>query len=101
MPHQEVPVLLKSVKDFILHFLIYAVLSILILLAKTNFKKSKVDFITLVKTIVFCFVFGLSLEIIQEFVVSGRHFQISDVVFNSLGTLVIWPINSFLFKPVG
>ena len=43
--------------------------------------------------VIFCFLLGLIIEVIQEKFVAGRHFEWGDVLFNSLGTLLILGLN--------
>ena len=98
MPGNEVPLMLKSVADYVLHFLIYAMLGILSLLGANGFSKIKISTRLLWQIVLICSVLGLSIEIIQETFIDGRHFQLSDLTFNTLGVFLILPLNRFVLK---
>lgn len=98
MPGNEVPAMLKSVADFLLHFLIYATLGVLCVYGANRFSKFKISNATLWRIVIICSAMGLAIEIIQESFIDGRHFQLSDLFFNTLGVFLSVPLNHFLLK---
>ena len=62
----------------------------------TRFSLVKISRKQTLQVLIMCSVLGIMLELIQEFVIPGRHFQMSDVLFNTLGVLIIIPLNLFV-----
>jgi len=93
IPGEEVPGVLKSIRDIVLHFTIYAGLSILCFFGLNRFSRSSLPLRKVYAIVIFCFLLGLIIEVIQEKFVAGRHFEWGDVLFNSLGTLLILGLN--------
>lgn len=71
------------------HFLFYFLMSFLLLqylkIAKKFESRSSTQFLF---TIVICILYGTVLEVLQEMMNWGRHFEWNDILFNSLGTSV-------------
>ena len=98
MPGKELPNFLLSAEDALLHFGIYLGQSVLLLFAFNHYtlqsiKNGKVFFILAIT-----FLLGAFIEFVQENFVAGRHFEWSDIFFNTLGAAVIILINYFLKK---
>ena len=89
MSSAELPNMLVSVRDFILHFTIYAALAWLAYFGQNKFTRQKLPFKNLLIIIAACLLLGLCLEILQELFAKGRHFEVIDILFNSMGTLLI------------
>lgn len=90
MPSAELPNVLVSVRDFILHFSIYAVLACLAYFGQNKFSFQKLPSKNLGIVIAACVLLGLCLEVLQELFAKGRHFEVSDILFNSLGTMLVF-----------
>ena len=89
LPSAEIPNSLISVQDFILHFLIYSALGMLLYFGANRYTMQKLPAKGLQKILAICVSLGLSLEILQELFAAGRHFELSDILFNTLGAMVV------------
>lgn len=98
LPQQEVPSFLLSMRDFVLHFAIYFALSYLSLFGVNRMSWSKISKSQLTNIIIICSGLGILLEVVQETLVPGRHFQWSDILFNTIGVLLVLPFNRFVLK---
>ena len=96
MPSIEVPSMLKSISDFVLHFSIYGALSLLIFLGFTRFTFYSIALKKVNLVMVFCILLGLAIELIQEKFIPGRQFEWSDVLFNSLGSMLVAALNKIV-----
>ena len=85
-------------KDYLLHFGIYATLGLLGVIGYGRFTLSSIPKNQLINVVVFCTVLGILLEVVQETLVPGRHFQWSDLIANTLGVFFVLPINRYLLK---
>ena len=75
--------------DIFVHTFLYAVLFFLLsvgFLKQTTFKNLKIY--TLRKTFFISVVFGALIEVLQATVFINRSFQLSDIVFNTVGALL-------------
>ena len=75
--------------DIFVHTFLYAVLFFLLsvgFLKQTTFKSIKIY--TLRKTFFISLVFGALIEVLQATVFINRSFQLSDIVFNTVGALL-------------
>lgn len=75
--------------DIFVHSFLYAVLFFLLsvgFLKQTTFKSLKIY--TLRKTFFISVVFGALIEVLQATVFINRSFQLSDIVFNTVGALL-------------
>lgn len=75
--------------DIFVHTVLYAVLFFLLavgFLKQSTFKHLKV--FTLRKTFLICVVYGTVIELLQETIFINRFFQISDIIFNTVGALI-------------
>ena len=66
--------------DKIGHFGMYAIMSIISFKAFVNWANAKI--------FLFCFTFGILMEILQYAFFPGRYFEWSDIMANALGALV-------------
>lgn len=96
MPGKELPEMLKSAKDYVLHFSIYAVLGLLFVGAINKFSLRPIAKGSALLVFFGAMAMGIAIEIGQETLVQGRHFQWSDVFFNTLGISVLFVANALL-----
>ena len=96
MPSVKIPSALASIQDFILHFLIYGALGVLAYFGANKFSRTKVSSKTLLNILFLCFLLGLIIEILQEYLAQGRHFELRDIAFNTLGVLLTLLMHQFL-----
>ncbi len=96
MSSDELPGFLISAQDVLLHFLIYMGFGFLMVFGANVFTLKKVATPFLFFTIAFSFIMGLAIEFIQGSFIEGRQFEWSDVLFNTLGSLLVFPLNWFL-----
>lgn len=84
----SVPKVSFKASDKIGHFLAYACLSFVTLveLAK-HFRWSKQTSRLLIRSLPFCVGYGILMEFLQASPISNRHFEIADMVANTLGAL--------------
>lgn len=94
MPGPDLPSLLVSIKDFILHFGIYLGLGLLLWLGANQFTTQPVPYTTVALLFFTAFFMGLAIEFIQENYIEGRLFEWSDVMFNSMGIAFMWIANA-------
>lgn len=95
MPGKELPGFLLNATDVLLHFLIYLVLTLLFVFGKNHFTIKAINNRFLLFTIAVIFFMGVSIEVLQEHYVQGRHFEWGDILFNTLGSLSVLVINRF------
>lgn len=82
MPGKDLPEVSLFQADKIVHLIFYAVLSFILLKSfTTNSSKYLI-------VLVFCFVFGLFIEIFQPIITPDRRFDVFDIVANILGSLM-------------
>jgi len=93
MPSKEVPSMLKSVQDFVLHFSIYGALSVLSFFGLTRYSFFRLPLNTALLVSVCCITLGFLIELVQERFIPGRQFEWSDVLFNSLGSAIVLGLN--------
>ncbi len=75
--------------DIFVHTFLYAVLFFLLsvgFLKQTTFKRLKI--FTLRKTFIITVFYGILIEVLQATVFINRSFQMSDIVFNTVGALL-------------
>lgn len=96
MPSNEVPGFLLDAKDILLHFLIYFFFTLLLFFGANKFSSKFLLGYSMTIIVLTSIVLGVSIELIQENFIAGRHFEWGDILFNILGTLVILPINRIL-----
>jgi VanZ family protein len=90
MPPDDIPETKLSLIphfDKVVHFLMYAGLTFLILRKNSVYFKNKNQSIVLFFSILFCFLTGFLLEIIQNSFIIGRIFDIFDVLANTIGII--------------
>ena len=76
-----------NIPHLYLHCISYGVLTLLILWSIqgwTTICYTKINF----KIFVWICMYGLLIELLQEFLVPGRDFEISDLVMNSMGVII-------------
>jgi hypothetical protein len=98
MPSNEVPGFLLDAKDILLHFLIYFFFTLLLFFGANKFSSRFLLGYRMAIIVLTSIVLGVAIELIQENFIDGRHFEWGDILFNTLGTLVILPINRILKK---
>lgn len=96
MPGNELPGLLRQATDILLHFGIYLVLTLLFVFGKSRYKMKSVPNKWLLWLCLGISLMGISIEFIQEQYIQGRHFEWSDILFNTLGSVAAAALNRFL-----
>jgi len=96
MASNEVPGFLLDAKDVLLHFLIYFFFALLLFFGANKFSSRFLLGYKMAVIVLVSIALGLAIELIQEFFIEGRHFEWADLFFNTLGTLVILPLNRIL-----
>jgi len=96
LPSFKIPNTLASIQDFILHFLIYGALGMLAYFGSNKFTRAKISSRTLGQIVLACFLLGFIIELLQEYFAQGRHFELSDIAFNSLGILLALLLHQFM-----
>lgn len=96
LPSNDLPRFLVTTKDVLLHFSIYMGFGFLMVFGANIFTLKKVATSFLIVTLLISFFLGLGIEFIQGNFIPGRHFEWSDVLFNTLGSLLVFPLNWFL-----
>ena len=75
--------------DKVVHFIMYAVLTFLILAKNHIFFSKYQEIKVLTITFLYVFLMGFFIEIMQNSFLIGRNFDIFDVVANTTGALVV------------
>jgi VanZ family protein len=96
LPSNELPGFLISTQDVLLHFSVYTGLGVLMVFGANRYTSKKVARPFLLFSVVISFIIGLAIEFIQGSFVDGRHFEWADILFNTLGSLVVFPLNWIL-----
>ena len=99
MPGNELPKFLLSAQDVLLHFGIYFGQSVLLMLGFNHFSIRSVSASQVMFILILTLFLGVIIEFVQEKFIEGRHFEWSDILFNSLGAIVAVFLNRFLRKP--
>jgi VanZ family protein len=87
---------LLDAKDVLLHFLIYFFFTLLLFFGANKFSSRFLLGYKMAVIVLVSVALGLAIELIQEIFIEGRHFEWADLFFNTLGTLIILPLNRIL-----
>jgi VanZ family protein len=96
LPGDELPGFLIHARDVVLHFLIYMIFGFFLIFGANGYTKKKVATQFLFLSVVISFVLGLVIEVIQGYFIAGRNFEWADILFNTLGSFLVFPLNAFL-----
>lgn len=89
MPGQHIPKVGWKIfiqLDKLAHFLFYAILAALLVLA-LNKARAELRLRELLYIILLCSMYGIMLEAIQYFFLSDRFFEIPDIIANIIGSI--------------
>jgi VanZ family protein len=96
LPGKELPEVNIFEFDKIVHFVFYFLLFLFTAYGwRKQWQFARLQKIALAFVLVFCFLFGLSIEFGQAALTTDRHFDLHDVAANSMGALaalIIWKI---------
>lgn len=87
LPGDSVPNFLKSIWDFILHFGIYFLLTLLFILGSTQFQFKKSSITIFIIAVFITSLMGGCLELVQQYVIENRHGDWFDFFANNSGAL--------------
>lgn len=90
LPADSIPEQLKGFNDKILHILIYCGSALLLTLGFTKFRWSaKLRLVHQGLILAICISYGGAIELVQHWLVPGRHGEWGDFWANSLGALLV------------
>lgn len=84
--------------DKLAHFFVFAVLSFLLILGfSKQYTFLFIRYNAVIVAVVFSFVYGLSIELVQTFI-PDRGAELADIVANSLGVFIGWLAFYLIYK---
>lgn len=87
LPGKRLPGSLLDLNDHLIHAGIYVIWVILAIGGAIHWKLSRSGQGILIKAVLWAFVFGLTVEIAQATLTTTRHFELADLLANTIGAI--------------
>ena len=91
-PTSDLPKIDFPFLDKIIHVLLYMALAVIWLLFEYMGNKARISLKTMVLVLVFCFIYGIIIEVIQDQFTAFRKADPMDALANLVGVLVGWMV---------